>query len=346
MTDSSEPTSPEEAPFEGLRLPATPLAPRPGFSAELRRLMEAALRPNDPDPTRALEARTMSSTENTVTTATDTDAPSPLVPYLAVAGAAEAIDWYRDVLGAIEVMRFVGDDGKVGHAEIVIGDAHCYLADEFPEIDVIGPVARGGTSVTLHLQVVDVDDTYGRAEGAGAAGLRPPGDQGHGNRTATIIDPFGHRWMLSQPIDAARTATAEAETGAGGNGQDWTVTARRPIEPGYLVMHTTDLDRAQAFFGQLFDWEFEVGGAGGGHVANTRFPLGLAPPGDDGADRLGSPSSTTVYFRVDEIEHYATRVVELGGHVLARSAYDSGASAECVDDQGYRFDLWKPAPGY
>ncbi len=346
MTDPSEPTSPDETPCEALRLPATPLAPRPGFGAELRRRMEAALRPTEPDPTRAQEARTMSTTDTSPTADDATDTVSPLVPYLAIAGAAEALDWYRDVLGAVEVMRFVGDDGRVGHAEIVIGDAHLYLADEFPDLDVIGPIARGGTTVSLHLQVVDVDHTFDRAVTAGATGLRPPADQGHGNRNGTIADPFGHRWMLSQPIDADRTATAEAEAGSGGNGQDWTVTTRQPVEPGYLVMHTADLGRAQAFFGQLFDWDFEVGGAGGGHVANTRFPLGLAPPGDDAADRLATPSSTTVYFRVDDIEHYATRVAELGGQVLARSDYDSGGNAECVDDQGYRFDLWKPAPGY
>ena len=88
------------------------------------------------------------------------------------------------------------------------------------------------------------------------------------------------------------------------------------------------------------------GPAGGGHVANTHFPMGISPPGDDAAQHLATPSSTTIYFRVDEIEPYAERVGALGGRVLARHDYDSGANAECVDDQGYRFDLWKPAPGY
>ena len=291
----------------------------------------------------------MSSTDTPTPTPTDdpdSRTTNPLVPYLAVDDAAAALDWYRDVFGAVEVMRFVGDDGRVGHAEIVIGDAQLFLSDEYPDLDVIGPKARGGTSVMLHLEVVDVDHSHRRAVAAGATSPRPPADQGHGNRSATVIDPFGHRWMLSQPLDADRAAAAETEGGVGGDGGEWTVTGRRPVEPGYLVMHTADLDRAKAFFGQLFDWEIEGGGAGGGHVANTRFPLGIAPPGDDAEDRLATPSSTSLYFRVDDIERYAERVVELGGQVLVRNDYPSGADAECVDDQGYRFDLWKPAPGY
>ncbi|CAN5442711.1 VOC family protein [soil metagenome] len=335
-----EPTDPTEAPFAALRLPTAPLAPRPEFADGLRRRLAAAL--DLPTRTTAQEAPAMSTTETLATA----PAPSPLVPYLAVAGAAAALDWYRDVLGAIETTRFVGDDGRVGHAEITIGGARLMLADEYPEIDVVGPLARGGTSVTLHLEVADVDYTYERAAGAGATALRAPSDQGHGNRNAQITDPFGHRWMLSQPVSVERAAAAEVEKGVGGNGEDWTVTGRRPVEPGYLVMHTADLAKARTFFGALFDWEIEDGGAGGGHVANTRFPLGIAPPGDDSSERLATASSTTVYFRVDEIEPYAQRVVELGGRVLLRTDYASGGNAECTDDQGYRFDLWTPAPGY
>ncbi len=347
MADHTEPTP---DPFVALRLPTTPLAPRPGFADELRRRLEAALPPTDPPsgapavvgrgrPTPTQETTTMSTTETPPST-------SSLIPYIAVDDGAVALDWYRDVLGAVETTRFVGDDGRVGHAEVVIGGARMFLSDEYPEMGVVGPSTRGGTTVSLHLEVVDVDHSYQQAVAAGATSLRPPSDQGHGNRNATITDPFGHRWMLSQPIDAERTAVAEAEGGVGGNGADWTVTGRQPVEPGYLVMHTIDLARARAFFGQLFDWEIETGGAGGGHVANTRFPLGISPPGDDAAERLAAPSSTTIYFRVDEIEPYAERVSELGGQVLARHHYYSGANAECVDDQGYRFDLWKPAPGY
>lgn len=270
-----------------------------------------------------------------------TAAPQVLVPYLAVAGAADALDWYRDALGAIETTRFVGDDGRIGHAEIVVGGARIMLADEYPEMDVIGPVARGGTSVTLHLQVVDVDHTFRLATDAGARAEREPSDQGHGSRQGTFVDPFGHRWMVSQPLDAERAAAAEEATGTGGDGGDWTVTGRQPNEPGYLVLHVPDLDRARRFYGELFAWQ--VGGGsipGGGHVENTRFPLGFAPPPDDG-DR-----PVTAYFRVDDLDPFVRRVTELGGQVLQVHEWASGGGAECIDDQGVRFDLFRPAPGY
>jgi len=369
---------PTETPFTALRLPSTPLAPRPGFADELRRHLDRSLRSTTGSTTGsgALSALAVPPTrqETPMSTATthsaSAAAPStmaPLTPYLAVAGAAAAIDWYREVLGAIETTRFVGDDGRVGHAEMTIGTSRIMLADEFPEIDVVGPRSVGGTTVALHLEVVDVDYTYERAVAAGAEGQRPPADQGHGNRNATILDPFGHRWMVSQPIEnaenAGTTGTTEVETG----GSTWTVTGRQPVEPGYLVLHTGDLDRAQAFYGALFDWEFDIGGAGGGHVANTRFPLGIAPPDNSapGTDTAGSSSAgsssagaapagsavptataTTIYFRVDDLDVYAERVDTLGGTILVRNDYPSGGNVECTDDQGYRFDLWKPAPGY
>jgi uncharacterized glyoxalase superfamily protein PhnB len=300
-------------PFEALRLLDVPLAPRPAFAAALRRRLEAALRPPNQE-------------ENLM---------SSLTPYLAIAGAGEAIEWYRDVLGAIETTRYVGDDGRIGHAELSIGGNRLMLSDEYADIDVLGPTSRGGTTVTLYVEVADVDYTHARAVEAGATSLRPPADQGYGDRNATIRDPFGHRWMLAQPIDAARAAEA-TDDGAFGS---FTVTGRRPVEPGYLVVHTADLDRARAFFGALFDWDVQPGAQeGGGHVANTRFPLGFGAPVADRA--------TTLYFRVDDIESYATKVEELGGRVLARNDHPSGGNAECLDDQGYHFELWRPAPGY
>ncbi len=277
----------------------------------------------------------MSTTDTTATA----DARSP---YLAVHDGAAALDWYRDVLGAIETTRFQGDDGRIGHAEITIGGARMMLADEFPEAGVHGPRHYGGTAVMLHLEVVDVDHTFERAVAEGAEVQRPPADQGHGNRSATIVDPFGHRWMLSQGIDASRTADAEAEGGSGGDGADWKVTGRRPVEPGYITMRTTDLEQAQAFFGSLFAWEVQPGHLeGGGHIANTRFPMGFFQ-----VEEATESGPIALYFRVDDIEPYAQQVEELGGRVLSRNTYPSGGNAECVDDQGFRFDLFQPAPGY
>jgi predicted enzyme related to lactoylglutathione lyase len=149
--------------------------------------------------------------------------------------------------------------------------------------------------------------------------------------------------MLSQPIDAGRTAVAARERGVGGDGSTWTVTGRAPVEPGYLAMRSSDLDRTRAFYGALFGWQIEAGNVpGGGHVENTTLPMGFAPPAAPPAD--GGP--VTVYFRVDDIERYAARVVELGGTVLSRATYASGGNATCADDQGFRFDLFQPGPGY
>jgi predicted enzyme related to lactoylglutathione lyase len=107
-------------------------------------------------------------------------------------------------------------------------------------------------------------------------------------------------------------------------------------------MRTGSLERARAFFGTLFAWEVEPGSQeGGGHIANTRFPMGFMTTAD--AEPTGP---VTVYFRVDDIEPYAARVERLGGQVLSRATYPSGGNAECVDDQGFRFDLFQPAPGY
>jgi len=110
-------------PFDDLRLPQVPLAVDPAFAARLRRQIEAALHPT-PDP-----ENEATMTDTSTTSATATIGRTTLVPYLAVTGAAAAIDWYKDVFGAIETLRFVGDDGRVGHAELTIGDAKIMLND-------------------------------------------------------------------------------------------------------------------------------------------------------------------------------------------------------------------------
>jgi uncharacterized glyoxalase superfamily protein PhnB len=325
-------------PLDALRLPDAPVAPDPAFASALRARLVEALTPPEPDPD-ALPAIQLRGDTTMTDTTTTTTTGSPLIPYIAVHDAAAALDWYRDVLGAIEVMRYVDEsDGRVGHAEVLIGGAHLYLSDEFPEIGVRSPRNHEGSAVALHLEVADVDYSYERAVEAGAVSQRPPADQAHGNRNATILDPFGHRWMLSQPISAERAATAEdAEVIA-----QWTVTHRKPVEPGYITMSTRDLERARAFFGALFAWEVHPGSQeGGGHIANTKFPMGMME-----SDEPPSAGPVTLYFRVDDIEPYAAKVEELGGQVLSRTQYESGGNAECVDDQGFRFDLFQPAPGY
>lgn len=126
---------------------------------------------------------------------------SELTPYICVADARAAIDWYTDVLGA-EVTHepIVMEDGRVGHVELSLGGARLMMADEFPEVDVEGPDRRRGNAVSLHLTVDDVDAAAARVQRAGVALDRGPESSGVG-RVAVFRDPFGHRWFLNQPGD-------------------------------------------------------------------------------------------------------------------------------------------------
>lgn len=130
------------------------------------------------------------------------DVASAVTPYLTAHDASAALDWYARAFGAVEQMRVVTDDGIVGHAEFHIGDAVFYLSDEHPAMGVVSPQSLGGTPVAMHLQVAAVDELFARAVDAGATALAEPEDQPHGARHGTIVDPFGHRWMLSQHLEA------------------------------------------------------------------------------------------------------------------------------------------------
>ncbi|MET0679978.1 MAG: VOC family protein [Burkholderiales bacterium] len=120
-----------------------------------------------------------------------------VTPYLAVRQAADAIEFYRRAFGAKERMRLAAPEGKIGHAELEIGDSVIMLADEFPDMDFRGPASLGGTSVTLHLYVKDVDASFRKAIDAGARPVREVKDQFYGDRTGAVRDPFGHVWHLA-----------------------------------------------------------------------------------------------------------------------------------------------------
>jgi PhnB protein len=125
------------------------------------------------------------------------DGYAAVQPYLIVANAAEALDFYKRALGATERMRMTGPDGRVGHAEIDIGGCVVMLADEHPEIGALGPKTVGGTPVSLHVYVEDVDSRFRQALAAGAKEKRPLADMFYGDRSGTIEDPYGHVWHLS-----------------------------------------------------------------------------------------------------------------------------------------------------
>jgi len=123
-----------------------------------------------------------------------------VTPYLTVKNAGEALDWYKRALGASEVMRFE-HGGKVGHAEIKIGDSIVMLSDEWPEGGHLSPQSLGGTAVSLHIYVDDVDSAFRTAIDAGGREERAVQDQFYGDRSGTLLDTYGHRWNLATHVE-------------------------------------------------------------------------------------------------------------------------------------------------
>ena len=124
-----------------------------------------------------------------------------VIPYLIVDGGTAAIDFYSSVLGATERMRMPAPDGKIGHAELELGDSLIMLADEFPDMDARGPKAMGGTPVSLLVYVEDADAAFDRAIQAGAKSLQPVEDKFYGDRSGRFEDPFGHRWDVATHVE-------------------------------------------------------------------------------------------------------------------------------------------------
>ena len=124
-----------------------------------------------------------------------------VTPYLIVKGGARAIDFYQRAFGAKELFRMAQPDGRIGHAEIQIGDSRLMLADEHPEIGARSPQSIGGSPVTIHLYVPDVDATVARAVAAGAKVTRPVENQFYGDRNGGVTDPFGHLWYVATHIE-------------------------------------------------------------------------------------------------------------------------------------------------
>ena len=136
-----------------------------------------------------------------------------VTPYLCCKDAAAAIEFYKEAFGATEILR-MDNQGKVGHAEIQIGDSRIMLADEFPEIGFLSPRTVGGSPIMIHLYVEDVDMTANRAVAAGAKVTRPVADQFYGDRGGQFEDPFGHKWYVAthkedlSPEEIGRRAAA------------------------------------------------------------------------------------------------------------------------------------------
>jgi uncharacterized glyoxalase superfamily protein PhnB/predicted enzyme related to lactoylglutathione lyase len=310
-------------PFDALRQPVLPLEPRPEFAAALRRQVAHELGLD-----RGARGRASTPADEQVTRVHE--GYHAVTPYLAVHDARAAIDWYIDILGAtLKGEPMIMDDGRVGHCELVIGDSVVMLSDEYPEIGVLSPASRGGSSVSFNVFVPDVDRTYQRAVEAGATSERPPDDQFYGSRTGWLTDPFGHRWNIATPL-ADGPPTRSLSTAS--------------ANLGYYTFFAPDVDRAADFYGALFGWSFQDsapmpdGVHRGRHIDNTSVPMGV---NDD-----PSSASPRLYYRVSDLQAMAAKVRELGGEVVSITEYPSGSNAVCRDDQGIEFQLWQAAPGY
>jgi PhnB protein len=128
------------------------------------------------------------------------DGYATATPYLIAKDAARAIEFYKQAFGATELLRCADPNGRVGHAEIKIGNSILMLADEFPEMDVRGPLSLGGSPVGILLYVEDADARFNQAIAAGATVKRPMKDQFYGDRSGTLTDPFGHVWTIATHV--------------------------------------------------------------------------------------------------------------------------------------------------
>lgn len=144
-----------------------------------------------------------------------------VTPYLFVRNAAAAIDFYKHVLGAVELVRMRGPDGRIMHAELKIGDSIVMLADENPPMGVMSPQTVGGFSVGMHVYVENADAVLQKAVDAGAKILRPIKNQFYGDRSGTVLDPFGHMWSIATHVEDVspeemkkRMAAASQATGS------------------------------------------------------------------------------------------------------------------------------------
>ena len=139
-------------------------------------------------------------------------------PYLICDGAAAAIDFYSSVLGATERMRMPGPDGKLGHAELQLGNSVIMLADENPDFGAQSPKTVGGTPVTLHTYVEDVDAVFAAALEAGASELRAIENQFYGDRAGAFEDPFGHHWHIATHVEDVSPEEMEKRAAAAMSG--------------------------------------------------------------------------------------------------------------------------------
>jgi uncharacterized glyoxalase superfamily protein PhnB len=298
-------------PFEALREPVTPVDPGPEFAERLRtRLTSAVL---------AHQGGTMPQQTAAAQAEREPGWPPALTPYIVVSDARRAMDWYIEVLGAQRRGEpHVNADGTIGHAEVGLGDAVLMFAEAselWPDVPVRAPDSPATFSHSLHLDVADVDGTTERASRNDAVVERQPADQPYG-RSAVIVDPFGHRWILLR-----RPATA---------------TRLRQGDVANVAMMVRDSGQARDFYQAVLQVPFSSGHPGAWRTENTTPPLSILPA-------AGAQQPVQLSYRVDDIGAAVERVRAAGGQADQPERRQFGMTAACTDDQGTAFRLWQPA---
>lgn len=242
-------------------------------------------------------------------------APAPprpaALPYLAVAGARDAIAWYITAFGAIPVGDPIEmDDGRIGHAELSISGGVLYLADEFPEMGLTAPAPQS-VSVSLMLHVADTDDALRRARDHGARVEREI-YEAHGSRSATVIDPFGHRWMLSGPL--------------GG-----TVGPIRHGDIAYVSVWTRDPDRSAVFYRHVLGWQFDPDLR---RVTNTDRPVGVVA--------MAGPPTLFCCYAVTDVAAARQAILDAGGQAGDVVQTPHGPTVDATDPAGTAFAVYQP----
>jgi PhnB protein len=274
--------------------------------------------------------------------------------HICVAGASAAIDFYREAFGAKELMRLTEPDGKVGHAELQIGDAVISISDEYPDYGTLSPKTIGGSSVKIHLQVIDVDTFAERAIKAGATLVRPIQDQFYGDRSGQIADPFGYTWIVSThlkdvPVDEMQKeldkwnqerAEKKADEAFGIKEPKMRRENRHAVTPYITVRRPAELiDFVTQSFGGIEHFR-AIGSAGGIHA---EVSIGDSVVMIGGAEHI-EPKPTAIHLYVPDVDQAYERAVKAGAKSLmpvADQPYGERSGA-VEDSEGNRWYIATP----
>ncbi|MGE2832504.1 VOC family protein [Mycobacterium sp. SMC-4] len=310
-------------PLDVLRGGDFPVAPDPEFARRLRARLEAAA--SLPHRSQGVIMSGTDSALAELSRPTSTGAAVPIsrpaavpisrpaaVPYLTVADARAAISWYIDAFGATLVGEPVEmDDGRIGHAELSLPGGTMYLADEYPEIGLKAPLPQS-VSVSLMLPVADTDATLRRAAELGAQVQREPYES-HGTRNAAVIDPFGHRWMLTGPVTGALVPIQHGDV-------------------GYVAVSSPDPERAAAFYGQVLGWTID---------AQTRAVTNVGQR----IRIVSGPNTLVCCYAVTDVDAARDSIRTAGGAVGDVERLDFGQVVNATDPQGLPFAVYTPRAG-